>query len=95
MVSQKAKITRAHDPIDTFARIRTVADDVAQAIDFGDTLLANVGQHGFQRFEVCVNIANDGAQHKFLVGNARAENLPSESQVVNHKSGRGLRQALI
>ena len=47
-----------HDFIDHFARIGAVADQIAQAVDFGNALISNVGQDRFQALDVAVNIAN-------------------------------------
>ena len=66
MIAEQTEFACGHDAIDTFARIGPVANDVPETVDFGDTLPADIRQHSFQRFEVRVNIANDGAQHKFL-----------------------------
>ncbi len=50
----------AHDLIQTFARVRSVADHVAQAVDRLDRLTGDVRKHRVQRFEVAVDIADDG-----------------------------------
>ena len=49
-----------HDQIDALARIGPVADDVAQAIDFGDVLRFDVLEHRLQGLEIAVDIADDG-----------------------------------
>src|SRR6478735_2079324 len=53
-----------HHQIDALARVRSVPDDVAQAEDFGDSLGADVGQHGLERFEVAVDVANESSLHR-------------------------------
>src|SRR5271154_6149137 len=47
-----------HHQVDAFARIGTVADDIAQAISFLDVVLGNVGQDGLEGFEVAVDVAD-------------------------------------
>ena len=49
-----------HDPIDAFARIGTVTDDVAEAVDLGDVELRDVCEDGLESFQVTVNVADDG-----------------------------------
>ena len=49
--------------IDALARIGTVADDVAQAVDLLDAAGLRIGQHGLERFEVAVDVADNGPFH--------------------------------
>src|SRR5262249_18458810 len=49
-----------HHQVDTFARVGSVADDVAEAIDLGDVVFVNVPQDGLEGFQVTVYIADDG-----------------------------------
>ena len=50
--------SQRHHQVDALARIGPVADDVAQAIDLGDALLPDIRQHGLERFEVAVDVAD-------------------------------------
>ena len=50
-----------HDQVDALARVRAVADDVAQAVDLLDRLLRlDVVQDGLEGFQVAVDVADDG-----------------------------------
>ena len=56
MVTQQGLLATFSHQVDTFARIRAVADNIAQAINFTDLTAVNVCQNRFQRFEITVNI---------------------------------------
>ncbi len=64
VVAQQGHLAVFHHQVDALARVRAVADDVAQAIDLGDPLGLDVGQDDFEGFEVPVNIADQGAAHR-------------------------------
>jgi hypothetical protein len=49
--------------LDALAGIRPVADDVAQTIDGIDLLPFDILEHGLERLEVAVDIADDGPLH--------------------------------
>ena len=66
VVAQNRDLTRIHDPVQALARIGTVADDVAQAVDLRHALLANVLQDHLQGFDVRVNITDEGPLHDLL-----------------------------
>ena len=53
---------RLHHTIDAFAGIGTVTDDVSQTISLFNPLRLDVSQHRSQRFEVAVNVADQGSQ---------------------------------
>jgi hypothetical protein len=57
VVAQQDDFARAHH-VDAFARIRSIADDVAQAIGVGDVVLLDIREHGLERFEIAVDIAD-------------------------------------
>jgi hypothetical protein len=59
MISEQAEVELA-SLIDALARIRAIANDVAEAIDLFNTLIVNVGEHRLERFQVSVNVADDG-----------------------------------
>ena len=63
MVAENAKLA-PHNQIDALARIRTVADDVAEAEDFVDPLTADIAEHGLKAFEVAMNVADQGTLHE-------------------------------
>ena len=62
VIAQDADI-HLHHQVDTLTRVRSVANNVAQAVDFGDPLLADIAQHGLESFEVAVDIADQGTFH--------------------------------
>ena len=63
VVAQHANVA-LHHQVDAFAGIGPIADDVAQAVDFGDPLLPDIGQHRLESFEVAVNVADQGTLHE-------------------------------
>lgn len=52
-----------HRSVDAFARVRTVADHVSQAIDGLHVLICCVSENRFQRFEITVDIAQNCPFH--------------------------------
>ena len=52
-----------HHQVDALARVRAVADDVAQAIDVGNIVALYVLQDGLKRLEVAVDVAYQGLQN--------------------------------
>ncbi len=49
-----------HDQVDAFARIGTVADDVAQTINLGNIVFVDIVQNGGEAFQIAVDIADEG-----------------------------------
>ena len=60
VIAQQADAARLDHQIEAFTRVGPVTDNVAQAEDFFDALRADVGEHGLERFQVAVNIADNG-----------------------------------
>ncbi len=60
VVTQKANAGLLDNEIQAFARVGTIANDVAQAEDFFYALTLGIGQHGLETFQIAVNIANYG-----------------------------------
>ncbi len=58
MVSQHAQ-TQLHHAINTLARIGAIADDVPQAINCLDALVADIVQDSVHGFQIPVNVADD------------------------------------
>jgi len=52
------------DEVDALARIRTIADDVAETDDLLDAALGEIVEDGLEGFEIGVNVADDG-EHAF------------------------------
>ena len=71
VIAQQADVA-AHHQIDALARIRAVADDVAQAIHLGDALLLDIRQNRLEGFEVAVDIADQCALHAGLDSRQKA-----------------------
>ena len=61
MIAQKAHV-KIHHQVDALGWIGTVADDVAEAIDFGNALLADIRQHGLKRFQISVYVTDQRSQ---------------------------------
>ena len=55
-----------HDKVDALARIRTVTDDVAQAINLSNSQRFNIRQHGLESLQITVDVANDRLHAKGL-----------------------------
>src|SRR5262249_13384033 len=74
IVIAEDRLIEAQHAIDALAGIRPVADDIAQAIDAVDALAGDVGQDGFERLEITVNIADNGPFHAtYPTSNGRPE----------------------
>jgi hypothetical protein len=52
-----------HHLVQAAARVGTVADDVPQAEDVFDALGLDIGQYHAQRFQVCMDVANQSTLH--------------------------------
>ena len=62
MVAQQADLT-LHDPVDTFAGVGAIADNVTETVDFGNLLVSDIGQHRLEALEVAVDVADEGSFH--------------------------------
>jgi len=62
MVAEDTEI-ELHRVIDTFERVGAIADNVAEANNFGDILVGDIGQHCLKSFQVAVNITQDRTFH--------------------------------
>jgi hypothetical protein len=51
------------DKLDTFTRICVVTDDVAQTDEVRASALTRVRYHGFKRFEIGMNVTENGEPH--------------------------------
>ena len=63
VVAQKADLGFVDHQVETLARVRTVANDIAQAINLVYLLVSNMRKHRLKRFEVAMNVADDRAFH--------------------------------
>ena len=70
VVAQQADLA-LHDLVDHFARVGTIADQIAEAVDLGNALVPNVGQHRLEALDVAVNIADEGSFHAFRLSATR------------------------
>jgi hypothetical protein len=74
--------------IETFSRFGAVADDIAQAEDLLDALLADVGKDGLERLQIAVDVADDRpfqGQTRFGMGGAKsAEQGASSSEFMGN-----------
>ena len=52
-----------HDQIDTFARVRTVSDDIPEAVNLVDLLLSDIFQNRLEALEITVNVADQCTLH--------------------------------
>ncbi len=62
VISQQA-YRALHHQIDALARVRTIADNIAQAIHFRDALLTNISAP-LEGFEVAMDVADQCTLHK-------------------------------
>src|SRR6185312_8816845 len=62
-----------HDQVDAFAGVRSVANHVAEAVNLGDPLRFDVGQHRLEGLQVAVNIADDRLHAGRLADDPRYE----------------------
>lgn len=59
VVTQQADARFLDDEVEALTRVGAVADDISQTEDFGCALVADIGQHCLERFQVAVNITDD------------------------------------
>ena len=64
VVTQQSDAALSDHQVEALAGVGTVADDVAQAVDFVDPLIGDMRHHGLQGFEVAVDVADDRALHR-------------------------------
>jgi hypothetical protein len=58
VIPQNAYLASAHDLVQAFTGIRAVTDDVTQAVDLRNALVANVIEHHAKCFKVGVDVAD-------------------------------------
>jgi len=58
MVSHEGQRTPFPDNTQAFCRRGSITHDIAQAYDFLDLLLLDVGKHSFQSIDVAVDVGN-------------------------------------
>jgi hypothetical protein len=51
------------DKLDAFTGIRIITDDVPQTDEMCTPALTRVGHHGFKRFEIGMNVTENGEPH--------------------------------
>ena len=69
VVAQQDELA-VHHQVDALARVRAVADDVAEAVDLADALGFDVRQHGLEGFQVAVDVADDRLHAGILTDNS-------------------------
>jgi len=63
MVAQDRDTSDFHDLVQAFARIGTIANDIAETEDLVDSLLLNIGQHCLECFPITVDVTYQGSSH--------------------------------
>ena len=66
VIAQDRQLAATNDRVEALARIRAIADNVAQAVDLGDPPLADVVQHRSQRGIVAMDVADEGSLHEAM-----------------------------
>ena len=61
MIAQQGHHTVVDHRIQAFTRVRTVADNVTQAVNLLNGLLTNMRKNGLKSLVITVNVADDGA----------------------------------
>ena len=51
-----------HHQIDALTGVRTVTDDIAEAVNLFDSLRLDIGEDGFQSLEIAVDVADYSSQ---------------------------------
>ena len=67
------------DKLDAFTWIRVVTDDVAQTDEVRASALTRVRHHGFKRFEIGMNVTENGEPHFDPVRPPKSQNLTTEA----------------
>src|SRR5690606_13619393 len=63
VIAQERHLAVFDHQVEAFARVGSVPDDVPQTKDVFDPLAADVGKYGLERFEIAVNVADNGSFH--------------------------------
>src|SRR4029077_10580467 len=68
------------DKLDAFTRICVVTDDVAQTDEVRASALTRVRHHGFKRFEIGMNVTENGDPHFDPVSPPKSQNVTTEAR---------------
>ena len=66
VVVAEDRLVEAENAVDAFPRVRTVADNIAQAVNTIDAFAGDVRQDGLKGLQIGVDIADDGAFHRMM-----------------------------
>ena len=72
VIAQDHGATQAADHFETLGRIRAVTHDITQADQFLHSLRRDVGEHGFQRLEIAMNVGENCEPQRMHVSNYAA-----------------------
>ena len=61
MIAQKTDLAIRHDQVEALSWVRTISDNVAEAMNHLDALGTDIRENDLQSFQVPVNVADDGA----------------------------------
>ena len=79
MVAFDHRAMELTDKLDAFTRICVVTDDVTQTNKVRASALTRVRHHGFKRFEIGMNVTENGEPHFDPVGAPKGQNLTTEA----------------
>jgi hypothetical protein len=66
--------------LDAFTRICVVTDDVAQTDEVRASALTRIRHHGFKRFEIGMNVTENGEPHWDPVRPLKSQNVTTEER---------------
>src|SRR5262249_59564513 len=91
VVAQKGELA-VHRQVQALARVGAVADHVAEAVDGFHVVLDDVVEHRLQRFEVAVDVAEDGLHRKRVLAGAGAQGSLAKYTTAGAAKERGERE---
>ena len=80
VVSFHHRAVELADKLDAFTGIRVVTDDVAQANEMRASALTRVLYHRFKRFEIGMNVTENGEPHWDPVRPLKSQNVTTEER---------------
>ncbi len=80
MVAFHHRAIQLADKLNAFTRICVVTDDVAQTDEVRASALTRVRHHGFKRFEIGMNVTENGEPHWDSVRPPKGQNVTTEER---------------
>jgi hypothetical protein len=66
MVARQCRPSEFHQPVTGFGWPQGAGEAIAEVDDLIDMAAGDVGQHGFQRRQIAMNVRNGGDPHRYV-----------------------------